>query len=112
MRTPTPRRRFGSQSHGIEELAGVLKHHHDDVQRVAEEYAAKWPDEKRKAAVKSGDALPGGKFPIRDQEDLNNANALKGNSSVAQATVIGHMRKQAKKHGLNLPKSLQSNSTS
>lgn len=72
---------------------------------VAEEYATKWTAEKRAEAEKSGDALPGGKFPIRDQEDLNNAVRLAGNSDVSEDRVRTHIKKQAKKHGLSLPSS-------
>ena len=70
--------------------------------------------EKRRQALKEGDALPGDppKFPIKDQEDMNNANGLKGNSSIPNAVIERHMRKQAKKHGLTLPKSLQASSSS
>jgi hypothetical protein len=96
------------------ELAGVLDRHEATSRQRLEEYAAKWPVAKRHAALKSGDALPGDppKFPIKDQDDMDNANRLLGSSSVPKATVVSHMRKQAKRHGLKLPGGLQSNSTS
>lgn len=104
--------RHMSEREALVELGAVVGRNEAEIRRVAEEYAAKWTDEKRKAAVQSGDALPGGKFPIRDQEDMDNANTLKGSSSLPKSTVVAHMKKQAKKHSLKLPPSLQSNSTS
>lgn len=81
----------------------------DERRKVAEEFAAKWTVEKRKQALKDGDALPGDppKFPIKDQEDMNSAHTLKGSSNVPNATVEAHMKKQAKKHGLKLPPGLK-----
>lgn len=101
-----------SERQALDELASFAHRRDVEIAAVQEEYSAKWTQEKRNQAEKSGDALPGGKFPIKDQEDLDNANTLKGNSSVPNAVVERHMKKQAKKHGLRLPKSLQSNSTS
>lgn len=86
------------------ELAAVLDRH------ALDEYAAKWTPEKRRQALKDGDALPGDppKYPIKDQEDMDNANRLIGNGDVAKSTLVSHMKKQARKHGLKLPASLQS----
>jgi hypothetical protein len=102
----TSRRRNDLQT--LEELGAVLGAHDAERSRIAEEYATKWTAEKRQQALKDGDALPGNppKFPIKDQEDMDNAASLSGNSSVARATVVAHMRKQAKKHSLKLPASL------
>ncbi len=88
-----------------EELAAWAEQHRDSW---AEEKAAKWTADKRKQAEKNGDALPGGKFPITDQEDMDNAAGLLGNTSLPRPVVVAHMKKQAKKHGLKLPGSLQS----
>ncbi len=74
-----------------------------------EENAAKWNAQKRRDAAKRGDALPDGSFPIVDQEDIENAAGLVGNSNHPKATVVAHIKKQAKKHGLKLPDSLQGN---
>lgn len=78
-----------------------------DLQKVAEEYATKWTAEKRRDAIKTGDAMADGKFPIRDQEDLNNAVRLAGSSTTAKASVIAHIKAMAKKHSLTLPPSLR-----
>lgn len=75
--------------------------------KIAEDHAAKWTAEKRAQAVKNGDAMPGGKYPIIDQEDMNAAAKLIGNGDAAADAVEEHMKKQAKKHGLTLPKSMQ-----
>lgn len=101
-----------SERQALDELASFAHRRDVEIAAVQEEYSAKWTQDKRKDAEKSGDALPGGRFPIKDQEDMDNANTLKNNSSIPQATVIRHMKKQAKKHGLKLPSSIQSNSSS
>jgi hypothetical protein len=101
-------KRMGERE-ALTELGAALGRHDADLKKASDEYAAKWTDEKRKQAEKDGDALPGGKFPIKDQEDMNSAATLAGNSKVPRATVVAHMKKQAKKHSLTLPKSLQSN---
>jgi hypothetical protein len=96
------------------ELAAFAKRRDEEHAKVQEEYSAKWTPEKRKQALKDGDALPGDppKFPIKDQEDMDNANNLRNNSTLPQSLVIRHMKKQARKHGLKLPASLQGNSSS
>jgi hypothetical protein len=88
-------------------LSAALNNYRVALNAVNEEYAAKWNDAKRKQAEKSGDALPGGKFPIVDQEDMDHAATLIGNTYLPRATVVAHMRKQAKKHSLKLPDSLK-----
>lgn len=115
MTTPTPRsRRFRTEQAGMTELAGVLGRHDTDRKRVAEEFAAKWNDDKRRQAVKDGNALPGpdgvGRFPITDQADMDHAAGLVGSSKTPRPVVEAHMKRMAKKHGLTLPKTLQSSS--
>lgn len=111
--TPTPKRRpFATEHEALTELGAFIDRSAAATKIIEDEYAAKWTTEKRQAAVKSNDALPGGKFPIRDQEDMNHAAGLLGNSTLPKATVVAHMRKQAKKHSLTLPKTLQGSSTS
>ena len=103
-----------SEHDSLMELGRLVAAQNAERQRVADEYAAKWTAEKRRQALKDGDALPGpggvGRFPIKDQEDMTNAAGLLGNSSVPKATVIAHMKKQAKKHKLTLPMTLQATS--
>ena len=59
----------------------------------------------RRDATASGDAMAGGKFPIKNQKDLDNAVGLIGNSSEPKSAVKAHIRAMAKKHGLKLPDS-------
>jgi hypothetical protein len=108
--TYTSRRK--GEREALTELGRVLDRHDADLQRVNDEYAAKWNDAKRAQAEKNGDALPGGKFPIVDQDDMDHAATLVGNSTLPKAVVVAHMKKQAKKHGLTLPQSLQGSSSS
>lgn len=58
----------------------------------------------RDEAVRSGDAFPDGKYPIRTQKQANNAWKLRNNSKDhSEASVVAHIRKQVKKHGLEMP---------
>ena len=57
----------------------------------------------REAATTAGDAMPGGKFPIKNQSDLDNAVGLMGNSTEPKSAVKAHIRAMAAKHGLKLP---------
>lgn len=59
---------------------------------------------RRRKLTQTGDAMPGGRYPIKNQKDLNNAARLSGHSS-DQAAVRAHIRDEAKKHGLSLPDS-------
>lgn len=90
-----------------EELGAALMRHEQAQRRAVEEYAAKWTAEKRRDAAKRGDALADGSYPIIDQEDMANAARLLGNGSASKPTVVAHMKKQARKHGLKLPDSLR-----
>jgi hypothetical protein len=99
----------------LEEFAARRDEDARQLQTWATEHASKWAQEEnaakynaqqRRDAAKRGDALPDGSFPIMDQEDMNNAATLAGNSSHPKATVHAHMKKQAKKKGLKLPDSV------
>jgi hypothetical protein len=92
-----------------DELAAFVGRQDARRQKLAEEYATKWTAEKRRQALQDGDALPGDppKFPIKDQEDLDNAVGLIGNSGLPRDTVVRHIKKQAKKYNLSLPDSLK-----
>lgn len=59
---------------------------------------------RRRKLTQTGDAMPGGRYPIKNQKDLNNAARLSGHSS-DQAMVRAHIRAEAAKHGLSLPNS-------
>jgi phage head maturation protease len=56
----------------------------------------------RRAAANSGDALPDGSFPIKNQSDLDNAVRLAGRGKNPKAAKA-HIRAMAAKHGLKLP---------
>lgn len=60
----------------------------------------------RRDAAASGDAMPDGSFPIKNQKDLDNAVGLRGNSSHPKSAVEAHIRAMATKHGLTLPDSM------
>jgi hypothetical protein len=96
-----------SEREALTELGAFNARREAERKAMEESAANKWPMGKRLEAVKSGDALPGGLFPIKDQEDLNNAAGLAGSSKVPEATVVAHIKKQAKKHSLKLPDSWQ-----
>ena len=70
------KRHHMTERQALEELGTVLDQRSAEIAKVQEEYSAKWPPEKRRQALQSGDALPGDppKFPIKDQEDMNNPN--------------------------------------
>jgi hypothetical protein len=89
----------------MEELASVLDRYDAEQGQVAEEYASRWPQAKRDQAVKSGDAMPGGRFPVESQKDLDDAVRLIGKTKLSKAAVIAHLKKMAKKHSLKLPAS-------
>jgi hypothetical protein len=76
-----------------------------ELARLEEEYAARWPQAKRLQAVKEGNAMPGGHFPIETQEDLNSAARLVGRTKLSRSAVMTHIKKMAKKHSLSLPAS-------
>lgn len=72
------------------------------------EFASKYSQEQRDKAAKEGAALKDGSFPIYDQEDVNNADNLKGNGKAAKSTVEGHIRKRVQQLNLKLPDSMKS----
>ena len=58
----------------------------------------------RDAAVQTGDAFQDGSFPIRTQKQANDAWGLRGhNENHSEASIVAHIRKQVKKHGLTMP---------
>jgi hypothetical protein len=67
---------------------------------------AKWPYEKRELAVRAGDALPGGRFPIIDQEDADFAAGHADQSTIPREQVVSHVIAMVKRHGLEMPKVL------
>lgn len=105
-------RRHMTQQQAMTELGAVLENETARKKRAADEYAAKWTTEKRRQAQKDGNAIPGpdgvGRFPIKDQQDVHNAHGLMGNSPIPNPTIIAHIRRMTKKHGLKLPAALAS----
>jgi hypothetical protein len=74
--------------------------------KVDEEFGRSFSAEQRKKAAKEGASLPDGSFPIYSQEDVDNANKLRGKGGAATATVIAHIKKRVKSLGLKMPPSL------
>lgn len=57
----------------------------------------------RKSAQDSGDTMAGGKYPVRNQAEADKAWNLRNNGDADEASVVAHIRKQVKKHGLTMP---------
>jgi len=57
----------------------------------------------RKSAEENDDTMAGGKYPIRDQAEADKAWKLRNNGTADEASVVAHIRKQVKKHGLTMP---------
>lgn len=99
----------------IHKAARVLGQRCDSAQEAAEIVKGLMPDtvkrffsaDARRDAVGEGDAMPGGRFPIENQGDLDNAVHLIGQAD-DQDAVRSHIRAMAKKHGLKLPESMES----
>lgn len=64
----------------------------------------------RKSAQQSGDTMAGGKYPIRNQAEADKAWNLRNNGDADEASVVAHIRKQVKKHGLTMPGKTQESS--
>lgn len=78
---------------GIRRLAGAAKHH---------EYARKFSQDERDQAAKDGNAMPGGRYPIYNQDDLDDAVEDYIRTGRPSA-VAAHIHAMAKKLGLKLP---------
>ena len=63
--------------------------------------AEKYSDADRAAMAKSGDALPDGSYPIKDQEDLANAIHAVGRGGDPHGTIRKHIMARAKALGLS-----------
>ena len=57
----------------------------------------------RDKAERSGAAMRGGKYPIHDEEDLQNAWRLRNNGSASLDSVVAHICKRAQALGLAMP---------
>lgn len=57
----------------------------------------------RKSAEDSNDTMAGGKYPVRNQAEADKAWNLRNNGDADEASVVAHIRKQVKKHGLTMP---------
>lgn len=78
---------------GLKRLFGAMQHH---------EYARKFSQDERDRAEKQGNAMPGGRYPIENQDDLDNAVEDYIRTGRPSA-VAAHIHAQAKKLGLKLP---------
>jgi hypothetical protein len=81
--------------------------HHDSLARLfgavrTYEYSRKFSAEDREQYERSGDAMAGGRFPIRTQDDLNDAVDDYYRTGRPSA-VAAHIHAMAKKHKLTLP---------
>lgn len=61
---------------------------------------AYFSEEERKELAEKGEAMPDGKYPIRNSSDLRNAIRLVGNSDVPESKVKAWIKKRAKALGL------------
>ena len=62
--------------------------------------ARDFTEKRRKQDAAKGDALPGGKLPVEDEQDLENAEHLKGKvKGVPKAEVDSYMRKKEEEFG-------------
>lgn len=83
----------GFDEGSLRRLAGAMTHH---------EYARKFSQEERDRAEKQGNAMPGGRYPIENQDDLDNA--VEDWIRTGRPSAVGaHIHAQAKKLGLKLP---------
>jgi hypothetical protein len=58
----------------------------------------------RDKAVKNDDAFPDGSFPITTQKQADDAWGLRGhNENHSEDSIVAHISKQVKKHGLTMP---------
>lgn len=66
----------------------------------------KFSRKKRKKDAASGAAMPGGRYPIENAEDLKNAQRAIGRTPPSgRAAVRAHIRKRAKALGISLKES-------
>lgn len=65
-----------------------------------DEVEKSFTEEERRELAKKGEAMPDGKFPIRNGHDLKNAIKLRNNSDLPEATVKAWIIKRAKALGL------------
>lgn len=77
----------------LRRLAGAAHHH---------ETARKFSQDERDQAAKDGAAMPGGRYPIYSQDDLDNA-VEDWIRTGRPSSVAAHLHAQAKKLGLKLP---------
>src|SRR5580704_3745905 len=73
----------------------------DALQLQAEIEAREFSQSQRKKLAKSGDALPGGGFPIVNKQDLSNAERAIGRAKNPTAAK-SHIRQRAKALGVKL----------
>ena len=67
---------------------------------IAEESRKAYSQDDRDEMAKSGEAMPDGSYPIKNEADLKNATHLVGNGGASKAAVKAHIIKRAKALGL------------
>lgn len=71
----------------------------EPVEPVADIVKTKWNQAKRGAAEAAGHAMPGGKYPIEDASDVEDAVGLVGNGTDSKKKIRAHIMAQAKRVG-------------
>lgn len=81
-----------------EVLMDFAKNHKEDIEKVNnKDY---FSHKERKDLAKKGEAMPNGKYPIRNSQDLKDAIRLVGASSMPEGEVKSWIKKRAKALGL------------
>lgn len=71
----------------------------EPAEPVDEIVKTKWNQAKRDAAEAAGHAMPGGKYPIEDASDVEDAVGLVGNGTAPKKKIRAHIMAQAKRIG-------------
>lgn len=79
-------------------LMDFAKNHREDIQKANNKNY--FSHKERKDLAKKGEAMPNGKYPIRNAQDLHDAIKLVGASSVPEGEVKAWIKKRAKALGL------------
>lgn len=67
------------------------------------EHAKNYNADARRAAARSGAAMPDGSFPIYSQTDAQKAWDLRNSSNHPADSVVAHIRSRVKALGLSMP---------
>lgn len=75
-------------------LADIAKSHSDDIRKANNK--TYFSHKERKDLAKKGEAMPNGKYPIRNKQDLHDAIRLVGASSLPESEVKAWIKKRAR----------------